>query len=204
MVDFLSTAVSPWSQPNSWDTIQIGSVSWYGKFEIEGFARKYNWNIAAGWGFQGAFEIFQAQPPAEGSITFYVWADSQYSTYLALVGVLTYSPSHLPPNNASGASSATNALNIVHPMLQNNSITQVIVKSIGPLKKQSDDLLFSFTVEFAEFAPQRAFPPQVPDTSADPNDPSVTPENQALINNINTVNQQLTNNIRAMGGSPLP
>ncbi len=197
MSNFLSTAVSPWAQPNSWDTIQIGTVSWYGKFEIEGFARKYNWNIAAGWGFQGAYEIFQAQPPAEGSITFYVWADTQYSTYIALVAALSYSPTHLPPSNASGSS--TNALNVVHPMLQNNGITQLIVKSIGPLKKQSDDLLFSFTVEFAEFVPQRAFPPQVPDTSADPNDPLVTPENQALIGQIQPLQQQLSNNIAALG-----
>ncbi len=199
MPTFLSAAVSPWANPTEWDTIQIGSVQWFGKFEIRGAARKYKWNIADGWGFQGAYEIFQAQPPAKFSITFYLWADVQYSTYLALVGALAYSPTHLPPNNATGASSATNALSITHPQLQNNGISQVIVESIGDLQKQSDDLLFSFTVDFVEFVPQRPFPPQVPDTSAEPNDPTLTPEQKDLIAQGLQVQQQLSNNVKAMG-----
>ena len=205
MADLLSSAVSPWAQPQAWDTIVIGGLSWYGKFEIKNAARKYRWNIASGWGFLGAYEIFQAQEPAKWSITFYLWADEQYSTYLALLDKLRYSPTHLPPNNGNGSS--VNALNMVHPQLQNNGITAAIVENIGDLEKQSDDLLFAFTVDFIEFVPQKPFPPQVPDTAADANDPSVTPEVRALLNQAKDAQQGLDNavaNVGSTGGLPHP
>jgi hypothetical protein len=201
MADFLSSLVSPWSQPNSWDTIQIGSVSWFGKFEIKSAARKYRWNVADGWGFAGAFEQFQAQPPARFTITFYLWADSQYSTYIALVQALTYSPTHLPPNNATATStgSSVSALSVTHPQLQNNGITQAIVESIGSLEKQSDDLLFSFQVDFIEFVPQQPFPPQTPDTTAAPNDPLINPVNQDLLVQGKELQQQISSTVANMG-----
>lgn len=202
MADLLSTAVSPWSYPTAWDTITIGKLSWYGKFEIRGASRKYKWNIADGWGFSGAYEIFQAQPPAKFTITFYVWADSQYSTYLSLLDALTYSPTHLPPNNASGAAGSTNALTLVHPQLQNNRISQAVVESIGGLEKQSDDLMFSFTVDFVEFVPQRAFPPQTPDTSADPNDPNLSPEVKAALAKAKVAQQEFDNAVSNVGTGP--
>lgn len=199
MVDLLSTAVSPWAQPLAWDTIQIGSLSWYGKFEIRGASRKYLWNIANGWGFAGAYEIFQAAPPSKFTITFYVWADEQYSTYLQLLDVLRYSPAHMPPNNASGSSGNTSALQMIHPQLQNNGITQCVVESIGDLQKQSDDLMFSFAVDFIEFVPQRAFPPQTPDTSAEQMDPLLSQDKKDALARLAVARQRLDNAVANTG-----
>lgn len=199
MADFLSTAVSPWAYAEVWDTIQIGKISWYGKFEIKGASRKYIWNIANGWGFAGAYEVFQAAPPSKFSITFYLWADEQYSTYLLLLDVLRYTPQHLPPNNASGAAGTTNALTLVHPQLQNNGITQCIVESIGDLQKQSDDLMFSFVVDFVEFVPQKAFPAQTPDTAADENDPKLSPQIKQALAKARVAQQEFDNTVKNLG-----
>ncbi len=178
MGDLLSTATSPWAQPELWDSITIGGLVWRGKIEITGASRKYTWSINDGNGYAGAYEVFVSQPPARFSIKFYVWADQQYSTYLALLDVLSYSPTHLAQSPPSSKSSAgqINALRVVHPQLQNNHITAVIVAGIGDLVKESDDLLYAFTVEFIEFTPQKEFPPQVPDTAADKNDPLISPQ----------------------------
>lgn len=258
MADFLSTAVDPWTNPNAWDTIQIGPMTWFGKFEVRGAARKYNWQISAGLGFAGAFEIFQSQPPAEFSVTFYLWATEQYASYLQLLDVLTYSPTHLPPGVASqtssgsdnggavaaaaanlnaavaranesptpaniqavnvatanlraaqasspsakGAGKEISALNVVHPQLQNNRITQAIVKSIGDLQKQSDDLLFSFTVEFAEFVPQKSFQPQSPDDAAIPMDPTLNNEKRAALKKLGVSQQEFANTAAEVGLGP--
>lgn len=199
MADLLSTAVSPWAYAEAWDTITIGKLSWYGKFEIRGASRKYLWNIANGWGFAGAYEIFQAAPPSKFTITFYLWADEQYSTYLSLLDALRYTPQHLPPNNSSGAAGNTNALTVVHPQLQNNGITQVVVESIGDLQKQSDDLMFSFTVDFIEFVPQKAFPAQTPDTSADPNDPNLSPQVKQALARAKVAQQEFDNTVANVG-----
>lgn len=177
-----SAPMDPWSAPDAWDSITIGLIFWRGKFEIKGADRKYTWNIATGMGFAGAYENFTSQPPAEFSITFYVWAASQWTQFLALISQLTYTPTHLPPTSASDSpGSALNALNIAHPQLQSNRITQVIVKKIGDLEKEGDDLMFSFTVDFIEFTKQKPIPPQVPDTAADANDPTISPEARAAI-----------------------
>ena len=243
-----STISDPWSNPTAWDTLVIGTIRWYGKFEIRGAARKYNWNISAGMGFAGAYEVFISQPPVEFSITIYMWAREQYDQFLQLLSQLLYTPLHYPQpttlsggnvigaaanlddaikaNNASPSPqnsanvlqalaalkaaqsnptksvSSTNAqaLQIVHPQLLNNRITQVVVKSVGGLEKQTDDLLFSFTIELVEYFPQRAMQPQSPDTAAtDENAALKDPEIRALTERGNQSAQNLSNTIANMG-----
>ena len=247
MPSILSTAQSPWAAPVAWDTIVIGGLSIYTKFEIKGASRKYRWNISDGLGFVGAYEVFQSQPPAKFSVTFYWWADSQYATWLELVDLLRYTPLHYPqPTTLSGGNvigaaanlddaikannaspslqnsanvlqaqaalkaaqsnptksvSSTNAqaITIVHPQLQTNGITQVVVENIGALEKQTDDLLFSATIDFIEFIPQRPMAPQSPDTAASSEDPLLDPEIRALTERGNQSAQNLSNTIANMG-----
>jgi hypothetical protein len=247
MADLLSTAQSPWANPVAWDTLAIAGLSIYTKFEIKGASRKYRWNIADGLGFVGAYEVFQSQPPAKFSITFYFWADSQYTKWLQLVDALRYTPSHYPqPTNLSGGNvvgaaanlddaikannaspsplnsqnvlqaqaalkaaqanptktvSATNAqaIQIAHPQLQTNGITQVVVENIGALEKQTDDLLFAATIDFIEFIPQRPMAPQSPDTAASSEDPLLDPEIANLVKQGNRSAQNLSNTVSGMG-----
>jgi len=243
-----STVSDPWSNPGAWDTLVIGPVTWYGKFEIRGAARKYNWNIGTGFGFVGAYEAFQSQPPVEFSITIFVWAHEQYDQFLQLLGLLLYTPLHYPQppqlaggnvvsaaanlndaikaNNAapsqnnsqivlqaqaalkaaqanptkSTTSTNAQALQIVHPQLLNNNITQVVVKSVGGLEKQSDDLMFSFTIELLEFFPQRPMQPQSPDTPAtDDNIALKDPLIRDLTEKGNVSQQRFSDTISGMG-----
>jgi len=196
VVSFLSSAESPWSNPTAWDTLVLKPGSkpsnWYGKFDIMGAKRSYKWDVQDGLGLQGAVELYRGRTPPPFSIKFYLWADEQYASFLQFLSSFLYDPTKLN----------VQPVTIYHPKLTNLGIDQVICESVGAIDKESDDLMFSCTVDLREFFPPIAFPTQSPDSAADAEEsPFLTPENKALLTQIGSLSGQSNDLIGGLLGN---
>lgn len=72
---------SPFTDPVAWDTLRVGGVEWFGKFEIRGAKRAYKWDVKDGLGLQGAIETYRGQTPPPFTITFYLWANVHFDAW---------------------------------------------------------------------------------------------------------------------------
>lgn len=146
----VSFAANPIAQPAQWDAVQIGTLTSPGYCELAGFARNYEWDVKAGKGTNGATITYTQNPPAEGSITFFLWDDgtlgtghNHFSEWSLFVPHLKYDPTK----------KTVQAIQIYHPVLAANDITAVVCKSIGPMVVDKGSLMASVQVEFIEYWP---------------------------------------------------
>lgn len=183
---FADANQSPWANPMLWDTLSLAGQDWVGRFEISGAERSYNWQIADGAGLQGAVETYRGRTPPAFSIKFWLYEvpfigpSDLYAPFLGFIAPLFYHPSTIAVAGQLQANAVTQvqvrpndpnfALTIYHPSLLNLGITQVIVKSIGGIGKESDDGLYSCTIQLQEFFPPLPTPAAVPDSAANPAD----------------------------------
>lgn len=191
---------SPFSSPLSWDTITIGGMQWWGKFEIRRAKRKYKWDVKDASGQEGATETYRGRRPETFTIRFYIWTDLMWLNWKILSGAnFVY----------DGVKEQPKPIDIQHPGLNATGITQVICEALPIVEKVSDDLMFAADVELREY-----FPPIPKDATATPagaknvsGDTAVTPglvpsnsiaAKQAVIKQL----QNQISNVGTPGGLP--
>lgn len=196
----VDTQVSPWAQPQLWDTLYAGGKHWpptgssfFAKFEIKGLDRLYRWDIRQGYGFAGAQEWLVARDPPPFTIDFYLWSDTQYGPFLDFISVFNYDRYLLKPGQP------VQGVPVYHPQLANLSLYQVICEAIGSIEKQSDDLMYKCTIKLREFFPAIPITPGAPDKAPDAED---DPQLSAQVKSAQTQIAQLTSTATA-NGDPL-
>ncbi len=187
------SSVSPWQNPDAWDSITINGQRWppanftfadpapnddnrrsgatAAKLDVKGAERGYRWDIKEGAGLQGAIETYRGRSVPPFSVTFYIWSDDMYQAFIAFLSGLFYPANFQGASNFGGGQAVAKlAYNIYHPKLANLSIYQVICEGIGSIDQVSDDLMFTCTIKFREFYPALPVPAQTPDKAATPAD----------------------------------
>lgn len=134
---------SPWEDPKGWDTIQVGGLSWYGKFEIKRAKRKYKWQVKDGSGLEGATQTYRGKRPEPFSIRFNLWTPLMWVNWKAFSLAFQY----------SGIKGVVVPVDVVHPSLNAAGISQMVCDELGILERESDDQMWSVTVLMREYFP---------------------------------------------------
>jgi hypothetical protein len=134
---------SPFDDPKSWDTVQIGALKWYGKFEIKRAKRKYKWDVKDASGQEGATETYRGKRPEVFSIQFFIWTDLMWTNWKIFQLAFQY----------SGIKGLVIPVDIVHPGINLTGISQIVCEDLGALEKVSDDQMWSVTVNLREYFP---------------------------------------------------
>lgn len=135
-------AINPITNPQAYDTVRVGAVE-SPLCKLGNWKRKYQFDVKKGKGTVGSTTTFVANPPAEGSITFYVWEASQWDQWVAFRNVLAFDPTK----------AKAQAIDIYHPALVGLGVKSVQTTSIGPETNSDDKGLWSIEVEFIEYRP---------------------------------------------------
>jgi hypothetical protein len=89
----MSTAgITPFVVPNAWHHVVIAGIKTPGKANVSGWARKNEYDSKKGKGTAGATQTLKAQPPASGTIDFWVWTDAQMRAWDRIDARLAYKP----------------------------------------------------------------------------------------------------------------
>lgn len=138
---------SPWANSTLWNTLYISGLPWWGRVEIRGAARAYQWDIKHSPGQEGYFETYRGRPHKPFIIRLFIWTDSMYSYWTNVFSkLLTYIGPLSPP------------LAVYHPSLQNLLITGIVVDELGAVEPVSDDMMFKVDIRVHEFLPEKPWP----------------------------------------------
>jgi len=144
--------VDPISVPGLIDIANIGGVLTPGVIApdgIKGFERKRDWDVKKSKGSSGATITDQGAPPAEGTIKLLLWRRSfdppdfvdDFEDWETLRSVL---------DTAKGDKSKVQALTVIHPQINQQGVTDCVVKSYTPLVNEGAGL-WSVTITLLEF-----------------------------------------------------
>lgn len=136
---------NPIDQPQLWDVVTISGVPSPGVIKdgsIGDWSRQYEWDVKKGKGTQGATETYTNAPPAEGSITWYLWTAEQFAAWNDFLPNFKFDPTKSQPE----------AISIYHPALDALDISSVVVKKIGSIQHEGKNL-YSITIDFLEYFP---------------------------------------------------
>lgn len=136
---------NPLVLPEQYDFLNVAGVLSPGVFKLEGGTRPYKWDIKDAAGTQGATETYRGLRPSEnikGKFLFLTAAqiDEFFNVFVQLL-------------HYDATKTAPKPINVLHPVLAANGITDLIVQEVGPLTHEDDHQLWSVTVEFAEYLP---------------------------------------------------
>lgn len=134
---------SPWVDPKSWDTITVGALSWYGKFEIHRARRLYDWDVKRGPGLEGATQTYRGKKPQAFEIAFYIWTDLMWTNWKAFSLQFQY----------SGIKGLVIPVDVVHPSLNQIGISQIQCDYLGVLERVGDDGMWTVPVGIREYFP---------------------------------------------------
>ena len=135
--------MDPITNPQDWDTVDLGGVTTPGRCELSGFKREHDFDKKMGKGSAGATSTFVGKPPAQGSIEFFLWLPEHFVAWDALRPALKYDPSK---------GKQVEALAIYHPALWDLEIASVVTEKIGIIQHKGEQL-YAFTVDFSEYLP---------------------------------------------------
>jgi len=150
-----SLGFDPFSDPGALDVLVAAGQQSPGLFVLgdDGAGREYNWDIKKAPGLQGAFMTYRGWLPTESmTFTFRFWEQEQINRFydsflpLFLLDALKFNP---------------RPVQVQHPILAANNITQVVAKRIGPLV---GDSARGWTVKLTvhEFRTARLVPASTP------------------------------------------
>ncbi len=143
--------INPFVDPGSLDVVVIDNETCPGICEVSGFERPATWDVKKGQG-KGATTTLTQLPPAEGSITFYLWTQLHFDTWASsFMGRFKFDPTK---KNVT-------AVSIFHPALAWNYITKVVTQKIGTLKHEGLGK-YSIKVDLLEYMPPAPAPPTTP------------------------------------------
>lgn len=136
---------NPLILPEQYDFLNVAGVLSPGVFKLDGGERPYKWDIKDAAGTQGATETYRGLRPSDDiKGKFLFWTAAQIDEFFnVFVPLLHYDATKTAPK----------PINVLHPVLAANGITDLIVKNVGPLTHEDGKQLWSVTVEFAEYLP---------------------------------------------------
>jgi hypothetical protein len=142
--------LSPFTSPESWDTILIGGLQSPGRVEVIASPRKSGWDIKKGKGTRFATLTYVEAPPVEGELEFTLWLDEHFAQWANFAPVFFYDPTKQPD--------ASNAVDVYHPRLAFLGVNACVFGEIdGPFMQP--DFSWLIKVKFIEYA-------KVPNASA--------------------------------------
>lgn len=135
---------NPLVSPEQFDFLNVAGTISPGVCKLEGSSRPYKWDVKDAPGSQGATETYRGWRPSEGiKFKFLMWTAAQIDEFFGtFVPLLQYDATKSNPK----------PINVLHPVLAANGITNIVTKEIGPLV-DSGSQLWSVTVEFIEYRP---------------------------------------------------
>lgn len=152
--------------PDPWDVVQISGQICPGYCTIEGFERKWNWDVKNGKGAQGTTKSYVAKPDVTGRFTFYVWTGQQFTQWEQFRPLFLYDPTK----------KNIQSVDVLHPSLQDLGITSLVCNSLSPLKHTGHGL-FTCVAEMGEFTiPPKAAAVATPTGSNSTTKPPVNPQ----------------------------
>jgi hypothetical protein len=150
--------VDPITVPNLIDLANIGGVLTPGTIApkgITGFSRKRDWDVKKSKGSSGATITDTGAPPAEGSIKLLLWR-REFDPPDFVDDFVNWETLRAVLDTAKGDKSKVQALTIIHPMINQQGITDVVVKDYTPLQDEGGGL-WSVTITLLEWrAPKPA------------------------------------------------
>lgn len=142
---------NPLLNPAAYDQIVIAGVAWprvvgldQGLVKVSGAARVYSWDVKDSPGTQGSTLTYRGFKPTDSiSIRFEFWLPQHITDFYTNV---------LPLLEYDAGKSSPKPVTVVHPVLQAQGITALVIKQIGQLTEE-DKQLWSLTVEAIEYRP---------------------------------------------------
>jgi len=136
---------NPLTSPEQFDFLNVAGVLSPGIFKLEGGERPYKWDVKDAAGTQGATETYRGLRPSEDiKGKFLLWTVEQIDEFFnTFVPLLHYDATKKAPQ----------PINVLHPVLAANGITNLVTKNVGPLVHEDGKQLWSVTVEFIEYRP---------------------------------------------------
>lgn len=134
--------IDPITNPEADDYVVLAGVVSPGLAIVKGFDRAYDWDIKKGKGALGATVTFTGRAPAEGSITFQLWTESQFTEWATFVALISVDATKKAPT----------ALDIYHPALAEVGVKSVVIKKIGARVHEGKGL-YSYTIDMIEYFP---------------------------------------------------
>lgn len=135
---------NPLVSPEQFDFLNVAGTISPGVCKLEGSSRPYKWDIKDAPGTQGATETYRGWRPSEGiKFKFRFWTAAQIDEFFG---------TFLPLLQYDATKSNPKPINVLHPVLAANGITNLVTKEIGPLVDDGNQL-WSVSVEFIEFRP---------------------------------------------------
>ncbi len=134
--------INPIAYAQEEDIVRIGGKISPGICKISGFERKYGWDKKKGSGVKGSTLTLNEYPPAEGTITFFLWEPSHFDEWRIWSREFMY----------DGTKKAVNAVDIYNQSLEVVGITRVVCSSVSPWTNSGKGL-YSVTVGFIEYNP---------------------------------------------------
>lgn len=134
--------LSPISNPQAWDVVQIGQQTSPGICKIGDFKAKKEWDVKKGKGVLGATITFVGRPPAQGSITFKLWSDAHFAAWETFQSAFQYDPTR----------KAVQAIDIYHPALAAIDINSVVCEGIGAPNHVGEGM-YEVVVDLLEYFP---------------------------------------------------
>lgn len=140
-------AINPIDDPLVFDVVEIGGTVSPGKCVVTGFKRPHEFDVKKGKGAIGGTLTFVQKPPADGTITFWLWTSDHWAQWATFLPLLKYDPTK----------KTVQAVDIYHPSLDAIDVTSVVCNEIGQPEQVNDgDSLYTITCKFIEFFPAPA------------------------------------------------
>ncbi len=122
----MTTVINPLDHESAFDVLIVGGVRSPGKVTLSGHDRAFEWDVKKVKGQKGASTTFNGEDVAEVTATFFLLRDDvqgidDLEEWPAFVGLI----------KSSVSGSNVKALDVYHPDLVANGITQLVPKKIG-------------------------------------------------------------------------
>lgn len=137
--------VNPIDSPQVFDVVKIASVISPGICRVAGWKRPHGWDIKKGKGTKGSTSTLVTYPPAQGTITFYLWTAQHFIDWGVFRPLFKYDTTKKP----------LQAVDVWYPTLLDLDINSVVCDDIGVIEPVNDppDGLFKCVVTLHEYFP---------------------------------------------------
>lgn len=123
----MTTVINPLDHESAYDSIVLAGVRSPGRVTLSGHDRSYDWDVKKAKGAQGASTTYNGEEPSDAIVaTFFLVRDDAEG-----IDDLEEWPDFLGVVKSALASGSVKALDVYHPDLVANGITQVVPKKIG-------------------------------------------------------------------------
>jgi len=116
--------ISPHNNEDGWNTITLAGRKSPGVVTLSGHAREVKWDVQEAAGTKGASMVMKTKPAGKFSADFYLADQDDFDAWDAFQALIESSVATDPPTG----------LDVVHPDLQRNKFTSVVMGKIGEMR----------------------------------------------------------------------